>query len=174
MWPLQKVRLESLLLNSSLKKDIFKNVRTQCYDILHLSSQTQHSCRGNTERLTRLIISSLVDTYMHLCPCFFMWVCVCLMRASKPAGAQQSGCCPCWVLWCLSLQRDAPDAHQAATTCCPPTPSAPCSRVSYRWGSLCLIEHLLTYSCLLKHWRWQMLQRATTISFLNKVLGYNF
>lgn len=111
------------LIELVFKNEFSRNVKTQCYDmILHLSSQTPHRCRRNTEWLTCLIINSIRDTHALLSLFFvFLFFCpLCLMRASKPDGAQSSGHCLSWTLWCFSLQRDTPGAHQAATTCCCP------------------------------------------------------
>lgn len=96
-------------------------VKAQCYD----SCQTKHRCRRNTDRIILLIITSLVDTHT----CTFVPVLFFLPFMSDEGLQSQtrhsgSGCRLCRALWCFLLQRDGADAHQAAATCCPPTPSA--------------------------------------------------
>lgn len=90
------------LIELVFEKELFRNVKTQCYDILHLSSQTPHRRRRNTEWLTCLIINSLIDTHALLSRFFVFFHPLCLMRASKPDGAQWSGHCLSWTLWCFS------------------------------------------------------------------------
>lgn len=67
---LHKEKGESLI-ELVFEKELFRNVKTQCYDILHLSSQTPHRRRRNTEWLTCLIINSLIDTHALLSRFFF-------------------------------------------------------------------------------------------------------
>lgn len=61
------------LIELVFEKELFRNVKTQCYDILHLSSQTPHRRRRNTEWLTCLIINSLIDTHALLSRFFFFF-----------------------------------------------------------------------------------------------------
>lgn len=59
------------LIELVFEKELFRNVKTQCYDILHLSSQTPHRRRRNTEWLTKL---NYQFPHRHTCtsvPVFF-------------------------------------------------------------------------------------------------------
>lgn len=129
----------SLLLNSSLKMICSKNAGRSVYDTLHLTSHTQHRCWRNTEWLPCLIISALVETHMHLCPCFFV-LCVWWELQSQQGHSGQAAASAGPFGASPSTKRHSRCAWQAATTCCPPTspsPSAPHSLVPYQWGSSC-------------------------------------
>ncbi len=128
--------------------DFFKNVRTHCYDTLHLSSQTQHRCRRNTEWLPCLIINSLVDTYMHPCSCFST-PCVWWGLQRQPGHSGQAAA-SVWPFG-ASLYKETHQMHirQQQPAALPPhlQPAHWCLIVE---GALLhLREHLLRYSCAL-------------------------